>query len=73
MDVEQFLEHHGVKGMQWETTRQQTLDRIYRVAAGTASRKEKQKEMLKLLTKDIMKDNPIILHKPVKPHLFARA
>lgn len=52
-NLDKFLEHYGIKGMRWESTRQETLDRIYRVAQGTATKREKQKEMLKLLKKDV--------------------
>lgn len=43
--VNKFLEHHGVKGMKWGQRRnrkaQSHIDRIHRVATGTASVKDR--------------------------------
>jgi hypothetical protein len=40
-DVDDFLEHFGVKGMRWGVRRQARLERVQRVAAGTASAGER--------------------------------
>lgn len=45
--VEDFLEHYGVKGMRWGSTQLESLDRIYRMEAGTTSRKENSQKKAK--------------------------
>lgn len=39
--IDEFLEHHGVKGQKWGIRNQQRLDRVARVARGTATRGER--------------------------------
>lgn len=39
--VVNFLEHHGIKGQKWGIRNQRNLDRVSRVARGTASRSDK--------------------------------
>lgn len=51
IQVEEFLEHYGVKGMKWGSTQQQSLDRIFRVEAGTTSRRENLERARKALAK----------------------
>lgn len=55
--IENFLDHYGVKGMTWGTTKEQSLDRIYRVEAGTSSRRDKIQKARKALVKDVVKDD----------------
>ena len=40
-EVEDFLEHYGVKGMKWGTRRQNRLSRAQRVGSGKGSTKDK--------------------------------
>jgi hypothetical protein len=49
------IEHYGTKGMKWESTRKQSLDRIYRVASGTESRRDRMQKALKVLAKELDK------------------
>ena len=51
-----YIKHYGVKGMTWGSTQTQTLDRVYRVAAGTESRKAKLKKALKKSAKEVIKE-----------------
>lgn len=46
MATDDFLAHYGVKGMKWGVRSQKRLDRLNRVASGTASRREKTQVML---------------------------
>lgn len=41
IDEETYLDHYGVKGMRWGSTQLESLDRIYRVEAGTTTRRKK--------------------------------
>ena len=52
LNVEEFLEHYGVKGMK-KPTPPHKLDRIYRVAAGTAALKERMQKAKKEKIKKI--------------------
>jgi hypothetical protein len=54
MDVEGFLEHYGIKGMK-KPTPPQKLDRIYRVAAGTAALRERMAKAKKTSIKKVKK------------------
>jgi hypothetical protein len=45
--IDEFLEHFGVKGMHWGIRNQQKLDRVSRVARGTELRKYHNKEVAK--------------------------
>ena len=40
MDVDEFLEHHGVKGMHWGVHHQRNLELHERVAAGKEMKHE---------------------------------
>lgn len=54
-EVDDFLEHHGVKGMKWGARRQRSLDRIERVANSTASTRDKLHALTQVPTLNIVK------------------
>jgi len=66
-----YLKHYGVPGMTWEATRKQTLDRIYRVASGTASKRANMQKALKLEAKELAKKEKTVADesKPIKPSI----
>lgn len=45
-EVDDFLEHVGVKGMKWGVRRQKRLDRLNRVAKGKSTRGERARVLL---------------------------
>lgn len=45
--VDDFIEHFGIKGMRWGIRNQHQLDRVPRVARGTAARRQHRKEVAK--------------------------
>jgi hypothetical protein len=53
-----MLEHYGVKGMTWGSTKQEILDRIYRVESGTSIRRERIKKTRQKKLKDVIKEEP---------------
>jgi hypothetical protein len=50
------LIHYGKKGMQRQVTKQEQLGRIYRIEAGTSTRKERIQKALKKPVKEISKE-----------------
>jgi hypothetical protein len=53
--VEEFLAHHGVKGMKWGVNREARLGRLTRVGAGTATRGQKVHTVLTDIGKNEIK------------------
>ena len=71
-NVEEFLEHYGVKGMK-KSTPPSKLDRVYRVAAGTASLKERIQKAKKVADKKAKEDEKQKEDDSAKPAVPATA
>jgi len=46
-EVDEFIEHFGIKGMRWGVRNQQNLERVNRVARGTELRKVRNRRIVK--------------------------
>ena len=55
MDVDEFLEHHGVKGMHWGVHHQRNLELHERVAAGKGSALDKLRARQQVTARDLVK------------------
>jgi hypothetical protein len=66
MNVNNFLEHYGIKNMQ-RFAYPENLDRIFRVESGTSIRRERIKRARRNKAKDVLEENTDLEPKQIPP------